>query len=287
MANALILGADTATGAYLARLLDARGIAVSGVLSGDGAALNDLAVASAVAAVTAADAARVAAALPALTIFAINDGSPAQADLVANVLAAAATAGNQPRISHIVDAAALRHQPALLAQAKTVADWRRNTGIFAANAILHAHDSRLAAADSMPARITVAAWRAAQTGSAARATPIEIIETGPQDWGWTPEYVDAIIRLAALERPLDLAIGSGVLLTAGDFVRDAFAYFKVDPADHVRILPAAAAAPAEPPVDTARLRSATGWSATTHGRDLVRALAEGAASRAEVTAAGA
>ncbi len=280
MANALILGADTATGAYLARLLDARGVPVSGVLAGDGAALNDLGIAAAVTPIAAADAARTAALLPALTIFAINDGSPAQADLVAEVLAAAAAADSRPRLAHVVDAATLRRHPAQLDQARKVAAWRRDSGLIAVNAILHAHDSRLGATDSVPARIAAAAWRAAQAKGDKPATPIEFSETGPQDWGWTPEYVDAIIRLSALENPVDLAIGSGVPLTVGDFVREAFAYFKLDPAGHASVIPAAATAPAEPPVDTERLKAATGWSASTHGRDLVRALSEGAAARA-------
>ena len=280
MANALILGADTATGAYLARLLDARGVPVSGVLAGDGAALSNLGIAAVVAPVAAADAARLVAGLPDLTLFAINDGSPAQADLVAEVLAAGAAAANRPRLSHIVDAATLLQKPALLEQAKKVADWRRDAGLVAMNAILHAHDSRLGPADSLPARITAAAWRAAQAKGETPATPLEFTETGPRDWGWTPEYVDAIIRLAALEKPLDLAIGSGTPLTVADFVNHAFAYFKIDPAGHVHVLPATEATRVEPAIDTARLKAATGWSASTHGRDLVRALSEGAAARA-------
>jgi GDP-D-mannose dehydratase len=280
MANALILGADTATGAYLARLLDARGIPVSGVLAGDGAALTDLGIAAAVTPVAAADVARLVTESPALTVFAINDGSAAQADLVAEVLAAGAAAFQRPRLSHVVDSAALRQSPALLDQAKKIVAWRKDDGLFATNAILHAHDSRLGPADSMPARVTAAAWRAAQAKGEMPTTPVEFTETGPADWGWTPEYVDAIIRLAAMESPQDLAIGSGTLLSIEDFVRDAFAYFKLDPTGHVRVLPAADAPQSGPAVDTARLKAATGWSASTHGRDLVRALAEGAASRA-------
>ena len=40
--------------------------------------------------------------------------------------------------------------------------------------------------------------------------------------------------------------------------------------------------PAEPPVDTARLKTATGWSASTWGRDLMLALCEGAAAGARM-----
>jgi hypothetical protein len=40
------------------------------------------------------------------------------------------------------------------------------------------------------------------------------------------------------------------------------------------------------PVDTARLKAATGWTASTWGRDLVRALCEGAAARAHASGDG-
>lgn len=277
MSNALILGSNSPVGAYLARLLQARGTTVFGVAD-DSAndALAALGVTDAVNPVSAADAADLATRLSDATIFAINDGSPAQAELVAEVLARAAAAGTTPRLAHVADADALRRHPALLEQAKTVAGYRRDRGRRAVNAILHAHDSRLGAPDTLPARITTAAWRAAQGGE---SNILELVETGPRDWGWTAEYVDAVARLAALDRPIDLAIGSGHSLDVSEIAGHAFAFFKHDPDQHVRIAPPATTAP-EPEVDTARLKAATGWSASTWGRDFVRALCEGAASRA-------
>ena len=183
-------------------------------------------------AVPAFDAGNLAATLADATVYAVNTGTPAQADLVAETLAAAAGA----RLCHIVDAETLRHTPALLAQAKAIAALRRDAGRPAVNAILHAHDSRLGPADTLPARIIAAAFRAGQDPVPAQV--LEIAETGPQDWGWTAEYVDAIVRLAALATPLDLAIGSGHTLTVREFTDHAFAFFKADPAG---------ACPASPP----------------------------------------
>lgn len=272
MPNALILGANAATGAYLARLVQARGTAVFAVRDdSDADCMTALGITDDVNPVPAADAVALAATLADATIFAVNTGSDAQADLVASVLAAATSA----RLCHIVDAEVLRHHPRLLDQARTIAALRRDDGRPAVNAILHAHDSRLGDPDSLPARIAVAAFRA---GQGAAPAGIEIAETGPRDWGWTAEYVDAIARLAALETPLDLAIGSGHMLTTQDFVDHAFAFFKASPDGHVRVTAAPVASPL--PVDTARLKAATSWSASTYGRDLVRALCEGAAARA-------
>jgi GDP-D-mannose dehydratase len=276
MSNVLILGSNGAVGGYLARLLQARGANVFGVTDNSANnALSALGIADAVVPVAPAEAAALAANLRDATIFAINDGSAEQAALVAEVLAAAAAAPTAPRLCHVADADTLRRNPALLQQAKRVAEYRRDNGRRAVNAILHAHDSRLGAADTLPARITAAAWRAAQSDG----TPIlDLTETGPRDWGWTAEYVDAVARLAALDCPIDLAIGSGHSLDVAEFAKHAFEFFKRDADQHVRIELALHGSP-EPAVDTDRLKTATGWSASTWGRDLVRALCEGAASR--------
>lgn len=272
MPNALILGIDGALGAYLARLLQARGVAVYGTSAGDGDALSALGIASEVTMVDAADASQVATGMGDATVFAIADASDDQTALVKDVFGQASAAATPPRLCHVVDHAALR-MPGLKAQARQLIALRE-AGHHAVNAILHSHDSRLGSPASMPARIAVAARDAARGDGNGW---LEIAELGPRDWGWTPEYVDAIQRLAALPRPQDLAIGSGQLLTTADVVREAFAYFKADASRHVRLYDDPASP--EPGVDTAKLRAATGWSATTWGRDLVRTLCEGAGGR--------
>lgn len=283
-AHAIILGANGAVGAYLARLLQARGAAIHAVINPDDPTdgLGVLGITDAINRVSAADATLLAADLPDATVFAINDGSPAQSALVADVLAHAAAAPRAsglalraPGIAHIVDHDVLRRHPALLAQAKTVAGYRRDDGRRAVNAILSPHDSRLGRIDSLPAQLALAAFRAGQD---APPQPLEIIDPGPRDWGWTAEYVDAIARLAALPRPADLAIGSGHRLSAADIAAHAFGYFKRSPDGHVRIVPGAAPV-ADLPIDVDRLKAATGWRAITHGRDLVHSLCEGVAAR--------
>jgi GDPmannose 4,6-dehydratase len=269
--TALILGADNATGAYLARLLEARGQEIF-VVPGDSAAIATLmGPEPRLTPVPRHDALAVVRTMDSGTLYALNDGSAGQAALVDEALAAA-PAGL--RLAHVVDNSVLRRSPALLATAKQLAAMRRDGGQAAANIILHDHDSRLGPADLLTARIIAAAHAAGQD----QPLPLlEIAETGPRDWGWTAEYVDAVGRIAALDTPADFAVGSGHTLTVAEIVEHAFAFFRRSPEGHVRILPSAA--PAEVPVDTQRLKAATGWSASTWGRDLVRALCEGAAAR--------
>jgi GDPmannose 4,6-dehydratase len=279
-AQALVIGADTATGAYLARLLDARGVGVSGVMTAaDDAAgrLASLGIADAVVPVPADEVAGLVAALPGIAIFGVAGDAAIDAALSAAAGAGTAEARRR-RFCQIADIDALRTAPALVARVQHIGALRRDRGLSFATAVLHSHDSRLASADTLPGRITTAAFRAAQPGGLPGV--LELVETGPRDWGWTPEYVDAVIRLAALDRPVDLAIGSGTPLSVADFAREAFGFFGLDSADHVRLIPPPAGAAAEAPIDRDRLKAATGWQASTTGRDLVRALCEGAAGRA-------
>jgi GDP-D-mannose dehydratase len=269
--TALVLGANSATGAYLARLLEARGREVFVCPGGSTAVTALMGPEAKLTPVPPDDVRTLVGTLGNGTLFALNDGSDAQA---ARVEAAIAAAPEAVTIIHVVDHDVLRSAPALLAQAKQIAALRRDGGRKAANAILHAHDSRLGPVDSLPGRIIAAAWAAGQDAPLPR---LEVTETGPRDWGWTAEYVDAVARIANLDRPVDFAIGSGHSLTVAEMVTYAFSFFKRDGAGLVEVLPGDGAA--EAPIDTARLKQATGWAASTWGRDLVQALCEGAAAR--------
>ncbi|WP_426166377.1 GDP-mannose 4,6-dehydratase [Sandarakinorhabdus sp. DWP1-3-1] len=266
-ASALILGVDDHVGAYLARLLDARGVRVTGVKAGVAGpdAIAELGIGAAVALTDDP----VAAAAGADVVFAVAaNGLEAQID---NILAAA-----RPglRIAHVVDRDRLQRDRDAAARARRIAEARAADGRPWFNAILHPHDSRLGPTDNLAARITAAAWRASR-GEPER---LELVESGPQDWGWTPEYVDAVLRLAALPQVRDAAVATGHTLTTAEFAGHAFEFFGKDAADHVTILPGTAAEP-DTGVAAAALKAATGWSASTWGRDLVRALGEGAAGR--------
>jgi hypothetical protein len=266
----LIIGIDNHVGAYLARLLDARGVGLAGV--GDPALAARLGIADSITAVSAGDAASVASA--ARLVFAVSDGDAARADTIAASLDAASAAGNPPRVIHIADVAALDNA-AIRGTVRRVAAARAGGRIETANTLLESHDSRLGPPDTLLARITGAAWRAAQ-GDAPIVPPLTIAEPGPRDWGWTPEYVDAVARLASRPTLVDLVVASGHLLSAADMAAHAFGFFRREAADHVHITGTGAARPA---INPAPVKAATGWSASTYGKDLVRAICEGAADR--------
>lgn len=263
--TALILGIDNPVGIYLARLLNARSVRVQGV-GGGSAGLAALGIADDVATIEPEAALRAAADGRIDAVFGIAG------DHLATVLddAAATT-----RIAHVVDADALRRQPASVALARRIGDLRRDASRPVFNVILHPHDSRLGPADTLPARIIGAAFRAG-TGDAPK---LELVETGPRDWGWTPEYVDAVARLAALPVARDAAVASGHRLTTAGFAGHAFAFFGKNAADHVTITGTGSDAGTDTDAAATALKASTGWSASTWGADLVRALCEGATTR--------
>ncbi len=45
-----------------------------------------------------------------------------------------------------------------------------------------------------------------------------------RDWGWAPDYVDAMVRAARAERPGDYVVATGVAHSVRDFVATAFTH---------------------------------------------------------------
>lgn len=262
----LIIGIDNHVGAYLARLLDARGVALAGV--GDAHIVTRLGIADKITVCAADDVG--AAASEARLVFAINDGSAARADLLAAGIEAARGAA---RLIHVADVADLALAPVRATIARIDAAKSASAG-EAANVLLAAHDSRFGSRDTLTAQIVAAAYAAAN-GTATGM--VDIAESGARDWGWTPEYVDAVQRLANRERLTDMVVASGHTLTAADIAKVAFGFFKIDAAAHLRITGTGTTVVA---IDPAALTAATKWRASTWGADLIKALCEGAGARA-------
>lgn len=267
--SCLVVGIDNHVGAYLARLLDARGVGAGGGLGGVGGSLVTarLGIAEAVVAVAPTDTPRVAA--QSRLVFVISDGSAERADLVAETLGAIGAAARPARLLHIAEMADLAI-PVVRDTIRRIAATKR---VERATLLLAAHDSRLGRRDTGMERII----SAAAADPHATRQKLTIAETGPRDWGWTAEYVDAVQRMAARDSMFDTVVASGHLLTTAEIAEFAFGYFRrTIAADYLSITGAGTTIP---PIDTTPLLAATGWRATTFGRDLVRALCEGAGDR--------
>jgi GDPmannose 4,6-dehydratase len=97
-----------------------------------------------------------------------------------------------------------------------------------------------------------------------------------RDWGYAPEYVDAMWRMLQADEPQDYVVGTGIHHSVRQCYGFAFEHVQLDPADFVRVDPGLIR-PAE--VDTlladpAKAREQLGWSAQTSFRELVQIMVE-------------
>jgi GDPmannose 4,6-dehydratase len=111
-----------------------------------------------------------------------------------------------------------------------VANYREAYGLFACNGILFNHESPLRPKRFVTRKIVSSACRIAKGSK-------EKLELGRldivRDWGWSPEYVDAMWRLLQQEKAEDFIIATGEANSLEDFVRCTFEYLGLNWKDHV------------------------------------------------------
>jgi len=115
-----------------------------------------------------------------------------------------------------------------------VANYREAYNLFACSGVLFNHESPLRPTRYVTRKIVSGAADIAE-GIADRLSLGELEIA--RDWGWAPEYVDAMARMLDLERPEDFVIATGRLSTLEDFVRRAFDYFGLNWSQYVEIDP--------------------------------------------------
>jgi GDPmannose 4,6-dehydratase len=111
-----------------------------------------------------------------------------------------------------------------------VANYREAYGLFACSGILFNHESPLRPPRFVTRKITAAAARIAN-GSHERLV-LGTLKVR-RDWGWAPDYVEAMWKMIQCDEPDDFVIASGVSHSIEDFVAVAFAVAGLDWRDHV------------------------------------------------------
>ena len=96
----------------------------------------------------------------------------------------------------------------------------RSRGVQAANAILYNHESPRRPATFVTRKITNAV-AAIVVGRQQRFTLGDM--TVRRDWGWAPDYVDAMYRIARNGTGQDFVIATGIARSIAEFVAAAFA----------------------------------------------------------------
>jgi len=111
-----------------------------------------------------------------------------------------------------------------------VANYREAYGLFACTGILSNHDSPLRPLRFVTRKIVhAAASMALGMNTELKLGNLEI----ERDWGWAPEYVEAIAMMLEQPSPQDYIIATGQSHTLTQFVETAFELIGKDWRDHV------------------------------------------------------
>lgn len=106
-----------------------------------------------------------------------------------------------------------------------VANYREAYGLFASTGILFNHESPLRPARFVTRKIVSTACRIA-------AGSKEVLKLGnasiSRDWGWAPEYVDAMWRMLQLTSPEDIVIATGEKRKLEEFISLTFSMLYLD-----------------------------------------------------------
>ncbi|WP_199316266.1 GDP-mannose 4,6-dehydratase [Tolypothrix sp. FACHB-123] len=113
-----------------------------------------------------------------------------------------------------------------------VANYREAYGLFACSGILFNHESPLRPERFVTQKIVAAACRIAQGSKEQLYLGNMQIQ---RDWGWAPEYVEAMYLMLQREQPDDYVIATGESTSLEDFVSAAFASLNLDWREHLVI----------------------------------------------------
>jgi GDPmannose 4,6-dehydratase len=164
------------------------------------------------------------------------------------------------------------------AAAKVYAYWmtlnyRQGYGLFACNGILFNHESPRRGETFVSRKIT----RAVAHILADRQRYLYLGNLdAKRDWGFAPEYVEAMWLMLQLEVPWDYVLGTGETHSVREFLEEAFAYVGLDWQEYVRIDPRYFR-PTDVEMliaDSARARRELGWSPKVAFRELVRIMVD-------------
>jgi GDPmannose 4,6-dehydratase len=161
-----------------------------------------------------------------------------------------------------------------------VASYREAYGLYACSGILFNHESPLRPERFVTQKVVSAACRIA-AGSKERLKLGDL--SIRRDWGWAPEYVDAMWRMLQGPGPADYVICTGETNPLSAFVEEAFAAVGLRAADHVDQdkalfrqgdLRSSIGSPA-------KARDQLGWSPTFKMKDVVLGMVAAAKSKPE------
>jgi GDPmannose 4,6-dehydratase len=148
------------------------------------------------------------------------------------------------------------------AYAHLMVDVYRRRDLHAVSAILYNHESPRRPKQFVTRKITSTVAAIAQ----GRADALVLGNLDARrDWGWAPDYVDAMVRAARAENPTDYVVATGVSRSVRDFVAAAFQRAGISDWERLVTVDQAFVRPADPTAltgDASRARELLGWAPT-------------------------
>lgn len=162
--------------------------------------------------------------------------------------------------------------------AKSSAYWlvnhyRQSYGLYACTGILFNHESPLRPAHFVTQKIVQAAKEIA-AGRQSQLT-LGLLDIA-RDWGWAPEYVEAMWLMLQQEAPQDYVIATGTTMTLQEFVEAAFKQVNLDWRSYV-VQDPAFMRPSDLLVSRAsidKISNTLGWHPTITGTQVVQKMFE-------------
>ncbi len=155
----------------------------------------------------------------------------------------------------------------------TTVNYREAYGLFAVNGILFNHESPRRGETFVTRKIT----RAAAAIAMGKQKEVYLGNLDARrDWGYAPDYVEAMWLMLQQDRPDDFVIATGESHAVREFLEEAFRLVNLDPAKHVRF-DERYVRPTEVDElrgDATKARTALGWRPTTTFGELVRVMVE-------------
>jgi GDPmannose 4,6-dehydratase len=111
-----------------------------------------------------------------------------------------------------------------------VTNYRDSYGLFVCSGLLFNHESPLRPSRFVTRKVTAAAARIA-AGSRERLALGNL--SIRRDWGWAPDYVEAMWKMLQRDQPDDFVVALGVAHSLEEFVAMAFAEVGLNWRDHV------------------------------------------------------
>ena len=150
--------------------------------------------------------------------------------------------------------------------------YRKKKKIYASVGILYNHESSLRTKNFVSRKIISSAARIAlEKKGHLKLGNLEALV----DWGYAPDYVDAMHRILKLDEPKDFIIATGESHSVKEFLKVAFDYFRLDYNKYIKIDKFVLIRENLMRIgDSSLLRKETGWSPTVSFEEMIREIAK-------------